>query len=65
MFERATDAVLALAPGQAPCCVMPATCWSHGRHGAAGLLSPRAQRAHNWRGTPNGRSRGGCAPTAA
>ena len=39
MFDRATDAVLALAPGQAPCCAMPATCWPHGRHGAAGLLS--------------------------
>ena len=45
MFERATDAVLALAPGQAPCCAMPATCWSHGRHGAAGLLSS-ARNAH-------------------
>ena len=39
MFDRATDAVLALASGQAPCCAMPATCWPHGRHGAAGLLS--------------------------
>jgi hypothetical protein len=38
MFDRATEAVLALAPGQAPCCAMPATCWPHGRHGAAGLL---------------------------
>ena len=39
MFESATDAVLALPPGMAPCCAMPATCWPHGRHGAAGLLS--------------------------
>mmetsp|Transcript_74770 Transcript_74770/g.206232 ORF Transcript_74770/g.206232 Transcript_74770/m.206232 type:complete len:170 (+) Transcript_74770:30-539(+) len=39
MFERATDAVLALPPGMAPCRAMPATCWPHGRHGAAGLLS--------------------------
>eukprot|EP00966_Prymnesium_polylepis_P141510 3268057-Prymnesium_polylepis.1 len=44
MFERATDAVLALPPGMAPCCTTPATCWSHGRHGAAGLLS-RARNA--------------------
>ena len=38
MFERALLAPLPLAPGQAPCCAMPATCWPHGRHGAAGLL---------------------------
>eukprot|EP00966_Prymnesium_polylepis_P005528 126777-Prymnesium_polylepis.1 len=39
MFESATDAVLALPPGMAPCCAMPATCWPRGRHSAAGLLS--------------------------
>ena len=39
MFEGARLAPLPLAPGKAPCCAMPATCWPHGRHGAAGLLS--------------------------
>ena len=38
MFEGARLAPLPLAPGKAPCCAMPATCWPHGRHGAAGLL---------------------------
>eukprot|EP00966_Prymnesium_polylepis_P072289 1679143-Prymnesium_polylepis.1 len=47
MFDRATDAVLALPPGQAPCCDMPATCWPH----VAGMrmAPPRLafERAHN------------------
>ena len=50
MFEGARLAPLPLAPGKAPCCAMPATCWPHGRHGAAGLLSragPRSKLARD------------------
>eukprot|EP00966_Prymnesium_polylepis_P297319 6869369-Prymnesium_polylepis.1 len=47
LFEGARLAPLPLAPSQAPCCAMPATCWPHG------LSLARGRRAHICRATPN------------
>eukprot|EP00966_Prymnesium_polylepis_P304053 7024569-Prymnesium_polylepis.1 len=71
MFERALLALLPLAPACRSGAVL--------RHASHVLVSfmhawpawrrrlafERAQRAHNWCATPNGRPRGRCAPTVA
>eukprot|EP00966_Prymnesium_polylepis_P300941 6953644-Prymnesium_polylepis.1 len=71
MFESATDPVLALPPGMAPCCAMPGShvlaSWPAWRRRLAFAWLSRAGAAlkQNWRATPSGHSRGRCAPTAA
>eukprot|EP00966_Prymnesium_polylepis_P227099 5254800-Prymnesium_polylepis.1 len=52
MLERATDAVLALPPGMAPCRALPPACSPHARHRHRRLAFARARCTHTCRATP-------------